>query len=71
MTKLITALALVALSGCATCDRHPVACGVAITLVVGSLAASAARHASASPEEDRQMSIPLTPNCNVYPEMCK
>ena len=28
------------LGGCATCDRHPVACTVATVIVVGSIAAS-------------------------------
>ena len=70
MNRLTIGLALLALTGCATCDRHPVACGVAMTLVVGSLAANAGRHGTQA-DPDRQMSIPLTPNCSVYPEMCK
>jgi len=60
-----------ALSGCETCERHPVACGAALVIVAGSIAASTARHGTQAPEPDGQMSIPLTPNCSVYPEMCK
>ena len=67
----IVAAAVAALSGCATCERHPVACGTALVFVAGSIAASTARHGTQAPEPDGQMSIPLTPNCNVYPSMCK
>lgn len=38
MTKLITALALVALSGCA-CQEHPVLCGAGAVLLAGTIKA--------------------------------
>jgi hypothetical protein len=35
---------LLALTGCATCQQHPLACGVAGAIVVGSVAASVGSH---------------------------
>lgn len=43
--KTLAIFAVLALmAGCATCDRHPVACGVGMALAVGSVAAVAATH---------------------------
>jgi hypothetical protein len=40
---LVLRLALIiALAGCATCERHPVACGIGGALIVGSVAATIA-----------------------------
>lgn len=36
--------AVLALVGCATCREHPVACGIASAIVVGSIAAAAEHH---------------------------
>jgi hypothetical protein len=36
--------ALLALSGCATCAQHPIACSIATAVVVGSIAASMQHH---------------------------
>lgn len=38
--KTITLFALLALSGCATCERHPIACSAAGAIVVASVALS-------------------------------
>lgn len=38
--KSLYMLALLALSGCATCQQHPVACGAATAFVAGSVALS-------------------------------
>jgi hypothetical protein len=43
MKNLILVLSL-ALSACATCREHPVACTVAVTIIAGSIAASVAHH---------------------------
>lgn len=40
MIKTVSLLALLALSGCATLERHPYATGIALALVAGSIAAS-------------------------------
>jgi hypothetical protein len=37
-----------ALSGCVTCSEHPVVCGVAGAIVVGSIAASVSHHGNAT-----------------------
>jgi hypothetical protein len=44
MKTSIVILAALALSACATCRDHPVACTVAGAIVVGSVAASVAQH---------------------------
>lgn len=36
--------ALISLSGCATCQQHPVWCAVGTVVVVGSIAASVEHH---------------------------
>jgi len=36
--------AILAMTGCATCDRHPALCGVAIAVVAGSVAACMVSH---------------------------
>lgn len=42
--KTLAIALLSLLSGCATCERHPVMCGVATAIVVGSIAAAAENH---------------------------
>lgn len=38
MKHFVTALALLALTACATCDRHPIGCAVGGALIVGGVA---------------------------------
>lgn len=40
MVKILALLAFLGLSGCATIQNHPVATGVAVAIVAGSIAAS-------------------------------
>ena len=56
MSRLILALALLALTGCATIERHP----YVSALVVGSIAATAMAHGHGSRTEWYPMSDPLT-----------
>jgi hypothetical protein len=42
-------LILAALSGCATCERHPVACGAAVAFVATSIALSVDHDRHGSP----------------------
>jgi hypothetical protein len=42
----ISAVSLLALGGCATCQNHPVYCAVGTALVVGSVAATVAANSS-------------------------
>jgi hypothetical protein len=44
VNKLIAALALLALTGCAICQKHETACFVTATLVAGAIVASQAGH---------------------------
>jgi hypothetical protein len=46
---LVAALASLSLAACATCRDHPVACGVGVAILAGSIAATAAAHHSGSP----------------------
>jgi hypothetical protein len=40
LKSAIAAIILAALCGCATCERHPVACGVGSAILIGSLTAT-------------------------------
>jgi len=40
MKSLLLMASLLALTGCATCERHPVACWAGAVIVAGSIAAS-------------------------------
>jgi hypothetical protein len=42
--KSIPLIALLALAGCATCQRHPVVCGAVVAIAAGSIAASVQHH---------------------------
>ena len=44
MRTFSTLLAAILLTGCATCERHPMACGVAAGIVVTSIAISVSHH---------------------------
>jgi hypothetical protein len=37
---ILTAVVISAVSGCAVCDQHPLACGAGAILIAGSIAAS-------------------------------
>ena len=54
----IAAGLLLALGGCATCSRYPVACGVAGAIVVGSVAATVAAN-----QPDHRRGNGLEGNC--------
>ena len=45
--KSLAILAACLLSACATCNEHPVACGAAVILVSGSIAAASVNHGGA------------------------
>jgi hypothetical protein len=47
--KIFSLAALLALSGCATCQQHPIACSVGSAVIVGSAAAMIAAHRSTVP----------------------
>jgi len=42
--RILTRLAVLALSGCAICREHPIACGVGAAIVAGSIATTIALH---------------------------
>lgn len=53
--KIITAIsatALLALGGCATCQQHPVYCAIGGAIIVGSVAAIAAQHGHSNSQPD-------------------
>jgi hypothetical protein len=45
---LLGGLVALSLVACATCRDHPVACGVGVAFIAGSIAATAATHADHS-----------------------
>ena len=57
MKPLILPLALV-LSGCATCQEHPLVCSAAGALIAGSIVL-AAQHHSHQPNDDRRTILPV------------
>ncbi len=48
MSRILSALILTAIAGCATLERHPVATWVAAGVIAGSIAASSSRHTDTS-----------------------
>lgn len=42
--KILALIATLAMTGCATCERHPTFCAVGAAVVVGSVAATIAMH---------------------------
>jgi hypothetical protein len=76
--KTLTLIALLsALSGCATCERYPVACTVAGAFVVGSVAYTLEMndsshrdpHNSFSQDHGRQLR-PSAPMRGIQPPLC-
>lgn len=69
MTKLFLALAVLALSGCATCREYPKTCVAVTAVAMGSLALTV--HNSHHPE-NFQMSTPLIgpPDFTTQPVIC-
>lgn len=57
MNKLIAALAPLALTGCAICQKHETACFVTATLVAGSIVASQHGHNRSSGVDGRDFTI--------------
>jgi hypothetical protein len=57
VNKLIAALALLALPGCAICQQHETACFVTATLVAGSIVASQHSHNRSSGLDGRDYTI--------------
>jgi hypothetical protein len=55
-------LACLLLSGCATCNQHPIACGAALSLVATSAILSI-QHSSNGPAQIR-------PNTGIQPTHC-
>lgn len=69
--KIITALALaLSLGGCATCQTHPVACGIASAIVVGSVIATVDAHNGGSNAERARRGIG-SPPCATNPALCR
>lgn len=68
MSRFLAALALLALAGCATCQRHPVACTVGAVIVAGSIAASIDHNHHA---RQRDVPSPRDPNCQQTPQACR
>jgi uncharacterized lipoprotein YajG len=61
--SLVTALALLALAGCQTCDRHPVAClavATSIALSVPALTNSGAHRVTISGREHEVTTQPVS-----------
>jgi hypothetical protein len=52
---LISAIALLSLGGCATCQNHPVYCAVGSAIIVGSVAATIAANSSDHDSGTRQI----------------
>lgn len=46
-TRILSALCLIALTGCATCREHPVACWVATGVIAGTIVASGSHRTQA------------------------
>lgn len=65
MKTTVLVCALLALAGCATCRNHPVACGIAGAVVVGSIAASVQHSHDITEARERRTIQPL-PLCAPY-----
>lgn len=64
------ALCAALLSGCATCNKHPVVCGVAAGIIVTGIAFSVSgpgHHPSAPPPSANTQPV----NCQSNPGMCQ
>lgn len=70
MNKAIALLLALALTGCATCREYPTACAAVTLIAAGSLALSAG-HSHQREQEGGRIGPPLTPDCTLFPEMCK
>lgn len=57
MIRLASLVLAVALTGCATCERHPVVCTVGTAVLAGSIAV-AANHSHAG-EFERRIVVPV------------
>lgn len=57
-------------AGCATCERHLVACAAAVGIVGTSIALSLRHHHSDVGDPPARMSIPSVP-CVSNPELCQ
>lgn len=66
----LAAALLLALGGCATCRQHPVACGIAGAVIVGSIAASVQHHHDQQ-HDSRTMSNTQPVNCAATPSLCQ
>lgn len=65
--KLALALTLIALTGCETMQRYP----KTTAFVATSIALSAYGMSRDDRQAEPKMSIPLTPDCAKYPELCR
>ena len=54
MKRIITIAVALSLVGCATCERHPIACTAAVAFVAGSIAI-AAEHDNRAPSQLRRV----------------
>jgi hypothetical protein len=69
MRRALTVLLVLSLPGCATCERHPVACAAALTVVATSVALSVPHpHPHDTPPAMTQ--IPNSP-CAANPQACQ
>jgi uncharacterized protein YceK len=44
MRAILTVAVLALLSGCATCERHPIACRTAVVVIAGGIVYAASTH---------------------------
>lgn len=58
------------LVGCQFCRTHETVCAVGVGVVAVGLELSFENRGMGK-SSDPKMSTPLTPDCRVYPEMCK
>jgi hypothetical protein len=68
MFKLTSIACALLLTGCATCQNHPVFCAVGTAIIVGSVAATI--------EDNRHHEAPEHHNdwpaaCNINPQLCR
>lgn len=58
MSRLLLILVTASLTGCATCDRHPVICGVAIASVALSVPSLVNHRTGSSGTDGRDVQVP-------------
>jgi hypothetical protein len=63
--RSLTLFVFLVLSGCATCQRHPVACSIAGAIVVGSVAATVAANSGHDQRQPPGYHPVCAPNCPV------